>query len=53
MQKKLNLKTKSTERVLDHSPLQFLEEDYSKFFEGEIVSPYMLMVKKVKNQKYN
>ena len=49
MQKKLNLKIKYREGFRPFAP-SVLEEDYSKFFEGEIVSPYMLMVKKVKSK---
>ena len=49
MQKKLNLKIKYREGFRPFAP-SVLEEDYSKFFEGEIVSPYMLMVKKVQSK---
>ena len=45
MQKKLNLKIKYREGFRPFAP-SVLEEDYSKFFEGKILSPYMLMVKK-------
>ena len=46
MQKKLNLKIKYREGFRPFAP-SVLEEDYSKFFEGDILSPYMLMVKKI------
>ena len=47
MQKKLNLKIKYREGFRPFAP-SVLEEDYNEFFEGEIISPYMLMVKKIK-----
>ena len=46
MQKKLNLKIKYREGFRPFAP-SVLEEDYSKFFEGKTMSPYMLMVKKI------
>jgi carbamoyltransferase len=46
MQKKLNLKIKYREGFRPFAP-SVLEEDYSNFFEGDILSPYMLMVKKI------
>ena len=46
MQKKLNLKIKYREGFRPFAP-SVLEEDYSEFFEGETISPYMLMVKKI------
>ena len=46
MQKKLNLKIKYREGFRPFAP-SVLEEDYSEFFEGETLSPYMLMVKKI------
>ena len=46
MQKKLNLKIKYREGFRPFAP-SVLEEDYSKFFEGKTISPYMLMVKKI------
>ena len=49
MQKKLNLKIKQREGFRPFAP-SVLEEDYSEFFEGDILSPYMLMVKKI-NEK--
>lgn len=49
MQKKLNLKIKYREGFRPFAP-SVLEEDYNTFFEGNSVSPYMLLVKKV-NQK--
>ena len=48
MQKKLNLKIKFREGFRPFAP-SVLEEDYSKYFEGNILSPYMLMVKKVRS----
>ncbi|MBU78935.1 MAG: hypothetical protein CMD29_02280 [Flavobacteriales bacterium] len=48
MQKKLNLKIKYREGFRPFAP-SVLEEDYNEFFEGKIKSPYMLMVKKIKN----
>ena len=51
MQKKLNLKIKYREGFRPFAP-SVLEEDYSDFFEGKTMSPYMLMVKKIqKNVK--
>ena len=47
MQKKLNLKIKYREGFRPFAP-SVLEEDYSEFFEGETISPYMLIVKKIK-----
>ena len=49
MQKKLNLKIKYREGFRPFAP-SVLEEDYSKFFEGKILSPYMLMVKKIQSK---
>jgi len=49
MQKKLNLKIKYREGFRPFAP-SVLEEDYSKFFEGETMSPYMLMVKKIQEK---
>ena len=46
MQKKLNLKIKYREGFRPFAP-SVLKEDYSEFFEGNINSPYMLMVKKI------
>ena len=41
MQKKLNLKIKYREGFRPFAP-SVLEEDYNKYFEGELKSPYML-----------
>ena len=49
MQKKLNLKIKYREGFRPFAP-SVVEADYSQCFEGDIVSPYMLMVKKVKSK---
>ena len=49
MQKKLNLKIKYREGYRPFAP-SVLEEDYNKFFEGNCMSPYMLLVKKIKKQ---
>ena len=49
MQKKLNLKIKYREGFRPFAP-SVLEEDYSEFFEGETISPYMLMVKKIQEK---
>ena len=49
MQKKLNLKIKYREGFRPFAP-SVLEEDYSEFFEGKTLSPYMLLVKKI-NEK--
>lgn len=49
MQKKLNLKIKYREGFRPFAP-SVLEEDYSEFFEGETLSPYMLMVKKIQEK---
>ena len=49
MQKKLNLKIKYREGFRPFAP-SVLEEDYGKYFEGDILSPYMLMVKKIKSK---
>ena len=49
MQKKLNLKIKYREGFRPFAP-SVLDEDYDKFFEGNITSPYMLMVKKIKEK---
>jgi len=49
MQKKLNLKIKYREGFRPFAP-SVLEEDYSEFFEGETISPYMLMVKKIQKK---
>ena len=48
MQKKLNLKIKYREGFRPFAP-SVIEEDYNEFFEGDILSPYMLMVKKIKS----
>ena len=47
MQKKLNLKIKYREGFRPFAP-SVIEEDYSKFFEGNSTNPYMLLVKNVK-----
>ena len=49
MQKKLNLNIKYREGFRPFAP-SVLEEDYNEFFEDEILSPYMLMVKKIKSE---
>ena len=49
MQKKLNLKIKYREGFRPFAP-SVLEEDYCQFFEGETVSPYMLLVKKIQEK---
>ena len=49
MQKKLNLKIKYREGFRPFAP-SVLEEDYSDFFEGNTMSPYMLMVKKIQEK---
>lgn len=49
MQKKLNLKIKSRESFRPFAP-SVLEEDYHEYFVGENPNPYMLMVKKIKNE---
>ncbi len=49
MQKKLNLKIKYREGFRPFAP-SVLEEDYDMFFNGKIISPYMLMVKKIKKE---
>ena len=49
MQKKLNLKIKYREGFRPFAP-SALEEDYSDFFEGNTMSPYMLMVKKIQEK---
>jgi len=49
MQKKLNLKIKYREGFRPFAP-SVLEEDYSEFFEGKTMSPYMLMVKKIQEK---
>ena len=49
MQKKLNLKIKYREGFRPFAP-SVLEEDYSEYFEGETLSPYMLMVKKIQQK---
>ena len=49
MQKKLNLKIKYREGFRPFAP-SVLEEDYRDFFEGNTMSPYMLMVKKFKKK---
>ena len=49
MQKKLNLKIKFREGFRPFAP-SVLEEDYSDFFEGNSMSPYMLMVKKIQEK---
>ncbi|MFV8281339.1 carbamoyltransferase, partial [Christiangramia marina] len=47
MQKKLNLKIKYREGFRPFAP-SVLEEDYSMYFEDKLKSPYMLLVKNVK-----
>ena len=47
MQKKLNLKIKYREGFRPFAP-SVLEEDFNEFFNGSSLSPYMLMVKKIK-----
>jgi len=47
MQKKLNLKIKYREGFRPFAP-SVIEEDYNNFFEGKNLSPYMLLVKKIK-----
>ena len=49
MQRKLNLKIKYREGFRPFAP-SVIEEDYSKFFEGESMSPYMLLVKKIQEK---
>ena len=49
MQKKLNLKIKYREGFRPFAP-SVLEEDYRDFFEGNTMSPYMLMVKKIQEK---
>lgn len=49
MQKKLNLKIKYREGFRPFAP-SVLEEDYSEFFEGKTLSPYMLLVKKIQKK---
>ena len=49
MQKKLNLKIKYREGFRPFAP-SVLEEDYKDYFEGDTMSPYMLLVKKI-NEK--
>lgn len=49
MQKKLNLKIKYREGFRPFAP-SVLEEDYSDFFEGQTMSPYMLLVKKIQEK---
>lgn len=46
MQKKLNLKIKYREGFRPFAP-SVLEEDYKEYFEGDTMSPYMLLVKKI------
>jgi carbamoyltransferase len=48
MQKKLNLKIKYREGFRPFAP-SVIEEDYTKYFEKDIISPYMLMVKNINN----
>lgn len=48
MQKKLNLKIKYREGFRPFAP-SVIEEDYNLFFEGDMKSPYMLFVKKIKD----
>ena len=48
MQKKLNLKIKYREGFRPFAP-SVIEEDYHRYFEGKTMSPYMLMVKKIKD----
>ena len=47
MQKKLNLKIKYREGFRPFAP-SVIEDDYMKYFEGKSLSPYMLLVKKIK-----
>ncbi len=49
MQKKLNLKIKYREGFRPFAP-SVLEEDYNNFFEGNTTSPYMMLVKKIKEK---
>ncbi len=49
MQRKLNLKIKYREGFRPFAP-SVLEEDYNQFFEGDIKSPYMLMVKEINSE---
>ena len=49
MQKKLNLKIKYREGFRPFAP-SVLEEDYKEFFNGKTISPYMLLVKKIKEK---
>ncbi len=49
MQKKLNLKIKYREGFRPFAP-SVLEEDYKGFFNGKTMSPYMLLVKKIKEK---
>ena len=49
MQKKLNLKIKYREGFRPFAP-SVLEEDYKHYFEGNTMSPYMLLVKKIKKE---
>ncbi len=46
MQKKLNLKIKYREGFRPFAP-SVIEEDYKQYFTGDIISPYMLMVKNI------
>ncbi len=52
MQKKLNLKIKYREGFRPFAP-SILEEDYDKYFKGNLKSPYMLFVKKIKKSIRN
>ena len=52
MQKKLNLKIKYREGFRPFAP-SVLEEDYNKYFDGNLKSPYMLFVKKIKKSIRN
>ena len=52
MQKKLNLKIKYREGFRPFAP-SVLEEDYDEYFEGNLKSPYMLFVKKIKKSIRN
>ena len=49
MQKKLNQKIKYREGFRPFAP-SVLEEDYKHYFEGNTMSPYMLLVKKIKKE---
>lgn len=49
MQKKINLKIKYREGFRPFAP-SVLEEDYTEFFKGDLKSPYMLMVKDIRDE---